>query len=91
MEVETQIWLILANIDWPFAVVVTALAGLLAAMVFMFRMKPTPREEISAARADPPIRKPGDPAFISRRARAAAAAMVLHRKRHSTGELDEKR
>lgn len=81
--------LLLATVGWQFTVL--ALVVLAGFVVMLFRMKNTPRESVNIARADPPIRKPGDPAFVSRRARAAAAAMVLHHKRHSSGELDENR
>jgi hypothetical protein len=82
--------LLLATLGWQFTLV--AVVGLVTVLfIMLFRMKATPQETVNIVRADPPIRKPGDPAFVSRRAKAAAAAMVLHHKRHSSGELDENR
>jgi len=80
---------IIANLNFPSAVITIALIGLVLALIYLFRMAPMSREEVTIARADPPVRKPDDPAYIHRRARAAAVAMVLHRKRHSRGDLDE--
>ena len=50
-----------------------------------------PRPKVNVVRSDPPIRQPGDTAYTSRRARAAAAAIVYHRKRHASGEIHENR
>lgn len=76
--------------DWqfPFLAVLVILL-LLVVIVFLLRAKP--RQEVDVVISDPPLRDPKDPAFIRRRARAAAAATVYHRKRHASGELDENR
>ena len=79
--------LVLAAVDWQYPFIGLVLVMLFVAIVLMLRSKAEPRQEVNIVRAVPPVRKPGDPAFVERRAKAAAAAMVLHRKRHTSGEL----
>lgn len=62
---------------------------LLGLLFYLILSKGKPREAVNIVRSDPPLRNPKDPDFVRRRARAGAAASVYHRKRHSTGELDE--
>ena len=53
------------SVSWPVIIVFLALFMLMAALVFVFRMQASPREEVNVARADPPVRRPGDPAFVA--------------------------
>lgn len=79
-----------AGIESQIGLTILMVATLAAVFIFLIRSKSTERHEPNVVRADPPIRNPGDPAFLRRRAHAAAAATLLHRKRHSQGELNEK-
>jgi hypothetical protein len=65
--------------------------GLLLLLLILVIARGKPRQEPSVVISDPPIRQLNDPIYIRRRARAAAAAVVMHRKRHANGELDEER
>lgn len=78
-------------LEFDLQVLFTFLGSLLvlAVFIFMIRSKSIQRHEPNVVSADPPIRKPEDPAFIRRQSKAAAAAMILHRKRHTSGELNE--
>lgn len=81
---------ILALVDSQLTVVGLILLLLGIALLVFILKRAKPRPELNIVMSDPPVRNPSDPAFMSRRARAAAAAMVYHRKRHVSGELDEK-
>ena len=78
------------GIDYQVLFALFGVSLVVAVFVFMIRSKSTERHEPNVVRSDPPIRKPEDPAFIRRQSKAAAAAMILHRKRHTSGELNEK-
>lgn len=69
------------------------LAGFVVLLFLLFGVlrHGKPRQTPSMMFSDPPVQDPTNPDFQRRRAQAAAAALILHRKRHANGELDEDR
>jgi hypothetical protein len=82
---------IIGLIDWQLPFIAWVGIALLLAVFLVILLKGKPRQKLNIVLSDPPVRKPGDPAFIRRQAIAAAAAIVSHRKKHTWGELDENR
>jgi hypothetical protein len=75
--------------DWTLGWMLFVVVALI--LVFTLLKWGKPREQPSVVISNPPVRNPNDPVYIRHRAQAAAAAVVMHRKRHANGELDEER